>query len=94
MVFPFVWQILTAFKTFNDAVQRSAAAHSRALGVRRTSPTVFDSMPFGQMFVNSVVLMTAGRTVGQVVLCTLAGYAFARLPFRGRNVLRRCSCRC
>ncbi len=48
--------------------------------------SVFESMPFGRMFVNT--LLYAGCiTAGQVFFCSLAGYAFARLPFAGRDVL-------
>jgi len=85
MVFPFVWQTLTAFKTFQDSVQVPPVIIPDPW-VFTNFAEVFESMPFGQMFLNSVVL-TIGRTVGQVVLCTMAGYAFARIPFRGRNVV-------
>lgn len=48
--------------------------------------TVFQLMPFGRMFANT--LLYAGCiTAGQVFFCSLAGYAFARLPFTGRDVL-------
>jgi multiple sugar transport system permease protein len=47
---------------------------------------VFKLMPFWRMFLNTVVY--AGCvTAGQVFFCSLAGYAFARLPFRGRDTL-------
>jgi multiple sugar transport system permease protein len=47
---------------------------------------VFSLMPFWRMFLNTVVY--AGCvTAGQVFFCSLAGYAFARLPFRGRDTL-------
>ncbi|MBS0022939.1 carbohydrate ABC transporter permease [Microbacterium paraoxydans] len=85
MVFPFVWQLLTSFKTLSDSVQVPPSFLPREW-VFTNFAEVFDSMPFGQMFLNSV-LLTVGRTVGQVVLCTMAGYAFARIPFPGRNVL-------
>ncbi|WP_082571179.1 carbohydrate ABC transporter permease [Agromyces sp. Root1464] len=85
MVFPFVWQTLTAFKTFQDSVQVPPVVIPDPW-VFTNFAEVFDSMPFGQMFLNSL-LLTVGRTVGQVVLCTMAGYAFARIPFRGRNVV-------
>lgn len=85
MVFPFIWQTLTAFKTFQDSVQVPPVILPDPW-VFTNFAEVFDSMPFGQMFLNSVVL-TIGRTVGQVVLCTMAGYAFARIPFRGRNIV-------
>lgn len=85
MVFPFIWQALTAFKTFQDSVQVPPVILPDPW-VFTNFAEVFDSMPFAQMFLNSVVL-TIGRTVGQVVLCTMAGYAFARIPFKGRNVV-------
>ncbi|MDT5279369.1 MAG: multiple sugar transport system permease protein, partial [Mycobacterium sp.] len=47
---------------------------------------VFQLMPFWRMFLNT--MFYAGCvTTGQVFFCSLAGYAFARLPFKGRDVL-------
>lgn len=48
--------------------------------------SVFEKVPLWKYFVNSlfVALVT---TVGQVVFSALAGYAFARLHFKFRNVL-------
>lgn len=85
MIFPFVWQTLTAFKTYQDSVQVPPVIIPDPW-VFTNFADVFASMPFAQMFLNSV-LLTIGRTVGQVVLCTMAGYAFARIPFPGRNAL-------
>lgn len=85
MVFPFIWQLFTSFKTLSDSVQVPPSLLPSEWIFTNFSE-VFDSMPFGLMFLNSV-LLTVGRTVGQVVLCTMAGYAFARIPFPGRNVL-------
>ncbi|OHV05903.1 carbohydrate ABC transporter permease [Mycobacterium talmoniae] len=47
---------------------------------------VFTRMPFLRMFVNTV-LYAGCVTAGQVFFCSLAGYAFARLPFKGRDTL-------
>lgn len=48
--------------------------------------TVLDAAPFGRYFLNTILLVT-GILVGQLVLGTLAAYAFARLRFRGRELL-------
>ncbi len=85
MVFPFVWQTLTAFKTYETSIQVPPAFIPDPW-VFSNFAEVFDTLPFAQMFLNSV-LLTLGRTLGQVVLCTMAGYAFARMEFRGRNVI-------
>lgn len=85
MVFPFGWQLLTSFKTFAGAtsVPLQWLPDPWEFG---NFAKVFEVMPIGQMFLNSA-LLTLIRTAGQVVLCTMAGYAFARMHFRGRGVL-------
>jgi multiple sugar transport system permease protein len=47
---------------------------------------VFTLMPFWRMLFNTV-LYAGCVTAGQVFFCSLAGYAFARLRFRGRDTL-------
>ncbi|MFI9005702.1 carbohydrate ABC transporter permease [Actinosynnema sp. NPDC053489] len=47
---------------------------------------VLDTVPFVQALLNSLAVATA-IGVGQAVLCALAGFAFAKLRFRGRNAL-------
>lgn len=44
------------------------------------------SAPFPRFFMNSAI-MTIGITIAQTLFSAMAGYAFARLRFRGRNVL-------
>ena len=47
---------------------------------------VFDQLPLGRMLINTAIY--AGCiTAGQVFFCSLAGYAFARLRFPGREAL-------
>ncbi|MFC9893834.1 carbohydrate ABC transporter permease [Nocardia sp. NPDC127579] len=47
---------------------------------------VFELLPLGRMLLNTTVYALC-VTAGQVFFCSLAGYAFARLRFRGREVL-------
>lgn len=47
---------------------------------------VFELLPMGRMLLNTTVYALC-VTAGQVFFCSLAGYAFARLRFRGRDVL-------
>lgn len=85
MVFPFFWQTMTAFKTYQDSVQVPPVIIPDPW-VWTNFGEVLNTIPFGMMFFTSVAL-TVGRTVGQVILCTMAGYAFARIDFPGRNVV-------
>jgi sn-glycerol 3-phosphate transport system permease protein len=45
----------------------------------------WDAAPFARYFVNTILLVTM-ILAAQLVLCTLAAYAFARYPFRGREL--------
>jgi sn-glycerol 3-phosphate transport system permease protein len=48
--------------------------------------SAWHAAPFARYFVNTFVLVTL-ILAGQLVLCTLAAYAFARFAFFGRDVL-------
>jgi sn-glycerol 3-phosphate transport system permease protein len=45
----------------------------------------WDAAPFARYFVNTILLVTM-ILAAQLVLCTLAAYAFARFNFRGREI--------
>jgi len=47
---------------------------------------VFELLPWGRMLLNTTGYAVC-VTAGQLLFCSLAGYAFARLRFRGREVL-------
>lgn len=85
MTFPFVWQVLTAFKTYQESIATPPTILPHRWVLANFSE-VFTSIPFGAMFLNSV-LITLARTIGQVVFCAFSGYAFARLRFRGRGAI-------
>lgn len=84
MVAPFCWQLITSLKSLSSAtsVPPSLLPEGRWDNYSR----VFDVIPFGQQFLNTV-LMAGLRTIGQVLFCSMAAYAFARLRFPGRTVL-------
>ena len=47
---------------------------------------VFSNAPFGDFVINSVIV-TGLIVIGQLITSSLAGYAFARLRFRGSNIV-------
>jgi multiple sugar transport system permease protein len=84
MVAPFVWQIITSLKTLSAATAVPPGLLPE--GHWANYARVFDLLPFGTQFLNTVVTALA-RTVGQVLFCSMAAYAFARLRFPGRKIL-------
>ena len=85
MAFPFAWQIIMSLSS-NAEVQSVPPTFWPAELRWENYAAVFERLPFLDQLTNSVII-TVVRTLAQIVLCSLAGYAFARLPFRGRGVL-------
>ncbi|MFD3406558.1 carbohydrate ABC transporter permease [Kribbella sp. NPDC058693] len=85
MVGPFLWQLSTSLQSFGESVSvpPTFLPHSPQWS---NVTTVFGALPFGRELLNTTV-MTIARTVGQVLFSALAGFAFARMQFRGRGVL-------
>ena len=85
MVVPFVWEILTSFKTSNEVASMPPTlfpANPSTVGYE----SFFSTTPFWAQFTVSVISLVL-RVVGQVLVAALAGYAFARLRFPGRNLI-------
>ncbi|MDE6204091.1 MAG: carbohydrate ABC transporter permease, partial [Lachnospiraceae bacterium] len=85
MVFPFIWMLLTAFKT-NAEVMQIPPTILPAEWKLDSFTRVMDLLPFGKLYMNTI-LMIAGRVICAVAFCSMAGYAFAKLNFRGKNFL-------
>ncbi|GAB3992248.1 carbohydrate ABC transporter permease [Nocardioides marmoraquaticus] len=77
---PFLVQVATSFKTDGDAA-------ADPLGLPLT-PTVAAYARLFQgdlpLWAMNSVIVTLFVTVGRVIFCSMAGYALARVPFRGR----------
>lgn len=85
MAFPFAWQLLMSVST-NAQIQSVPPSPVPDQLHFENYAAVFARLPFLDQFGVSV-LITVLRTLGQVVMCSLAGYAFARLRFPLRGVL-------
>lgn len=85
MIFPFVWQVTVSLSTQAEVTQRPPSLIPETL-MFGNFLRVFDFMPFAnQLWVS--VATTALRTISQLLFCSLAGYAFARMRFKGKNVI-------
>lgn len=79
MIFPFVWMLLTSFKTQGEAIMvppiifPSSWEPVSYIEVLRT-------LPFDKLYYNTIVLMLA-RIVCATLTSSMAGFAFAKLEF-------------
>lgn len=84
-VTPFVWMILTSLKTLGEStlippkVLPKVPQWKNYIDVQKT-------LPFLKFYYNTIVY-TFFRTLGQIVLCSMAGYAFARIEFPGKKYI-------
>ena len=85
MVVPFIWMLLTSFKTFEDST-RIPLQILPEKWVLTNYQEILEVFPVAQWFMNSLLSVVIS-IVGQVFLGSLAAYAFARLKFPGKEVL-------
>lgn len=85
MIFPFIWMLLTSLKTYAESIHVPPVIVPKNLQWVNYKD-VFDLLPFLKFMFNTLII-TVIRTVGQLLLCSLAAYAFARIEFPGRNIL-------
>lgn len=83
-IYPFLVQISTSFKTTDDATYRPLALIPNPWTV--AAFRTLAEANFTRWFTNSVVVAVF-VTLGRLFFDSLAGYALARLHFRGRNAL-------
>jgi multiple sugar transport system permease protein len=83
---PFFWTVATSFKTLPESAKGFDLLPDHPTLAAYRDVLTRDDLPFLTFYRNSFIL--AGTiTVLEVFLASLAGYAFARLRFPGREVL-------
>ncbi|MEV7619034.1 carbohydrate ABC transporter permease [Microbacterium sp. NPDC089321] len=85
MVFPFIWMVLTSFKTLPQLLQNPLEFLPNPWTVDNYSEA-WNAVPFGQAYLNSAYI-TVLVVVGTLITASMAGYAFARIRFKGSKVL-------
>lgn len=83
MLVPFLWMILTAFKTMTEATSVNPFVILPSTWRWDSFREVSANMDFLHLYINTLLLIL-GRVVCAVLTATLAGYAFGRLNFRGK----------
>ncbi len=85
MIFPFVWMILTSSKTVPESMEIPPAIFPKQFMLDNFVDAV-NSLPFVNMYFNTI-MMIVFRVIFAVVFSSMAGYAFAKLKFKGKNIL-------
>lgn len=85
MMFPLVWLFSTSLKTRSDVFEYPPSLIPDPIQWSNYAEAL-TILPFDLFFRNTMIIVVL-RLIGQVITCTMAGYAFARLKFPGRELL-------
>jgi multiple sugar transport system permease protein len=85
MIMPFFWMVLTSFKSLSEINRLPITWLPDSFLNLRNWQHMVSGYPSLRWLWNSVVVSVISIT-SSIFFCSLAGYAFAKLRFRGRNV--------
>ena len=85
-VFPFYWMILTSVKSYSAYNSEYIPKFYTLSPTLQNYADAFSAVSLGQYLINTVIF-TVVTTAVMMFVITLAAFAFARLEFRGKNIV-------
>ena len=86
VLFPFYWMLLTSVKDYGSYTAEHIPTFFTLSPTLQNYRDAFTSVPLGRYLLNTVFFAVV-TTALMVVVITLSAYAFARMEFRGKNLL-------
>lgn len=86
VLFPFYWMLLTSVKDYGAYNAEHIPTFFTLSPTLQNYRDAFTSVPLGRYLANTVFFAVV-TTALMVVVITLSAYAFARMEFRGKNLL-------
>ena len=86
VLFPFYWMVLTSFKDTTLFMDEKVPTFFTTEPTADNYIKAFTEVPLGQFLLNTLIF-TAATTGLMMIVIVPAAFAFARLEFRGRNLL-------
>lgn len=87
MLLPFVWMTSTACKPAVELNKLPVRWLPQNPVCGDNLNALYDTSPHFNRYLFNSAFVTLGRTLGQLITCSLAAYGFARFQFPGRNVV-------
>lgn len=85
MVAPFIWMVLSGFKTLPQLLTDPLSVIPTPWTTENFTEA-WDALPFGRAYFNSFYI-TVSIVFGALLTTSMAGYAFARIPFKGTRTI-------
>ena len=86
VLFPFYWMVLTSFKSYSSYNGERTPVFFTLTPTLENYQNAVTAVPLLGYLLNTLIFSLATTAV-MVVVSTLAAYAFARLKFRGKNLV-------
>lgn len=86
VLFPFYWMVLSSLKTFVDYTSEKVPTFLPSHMTMENYMIAWTSVQLGQYMLNTTVFSICTTAI-MVMVCILAAFAFARLHFRGKEVV-------
>ncbi len=86
VLFPFYWMILTSVKSYGAYNSEYIPKFFTLSPTLQNYTEAFTAVPLGRYFLNTTIF-TLVTTAIMLVVITLAAFAFARLEFKGKNIV-------
>ncbi len=86
VIFPFYWMILTSFKSYGSYNAEYVPKFVAIPPTFRNFTNVFTAISLGKYLLNTL-FFTVATTLLMLVIAVLSAFAFARLKFKGRDLL-------
>lgn len=86
VLFPFFWMVLTSIKSYGEYNSEYIPKFYSSNPTIQNYLDAFTQVPLAQYFLNTLIF-TVITTAVMLVVITLAAFAFARLEFKGKDVL-------
>ncbi len=86
VLFPFYWMLLTSLKTYGAYYAERIPKFFTLTPTLENYSTAFTAVPLARYFANTLIF-TVGTTALMMAVIVFAAFAFARLEFKGKNLV-------
>lgn len=85
MLFPFFWMVSTALKSYGESIMVPPTILPSVLQYENFLEA-WKILPFANLYLNTIGLIF-WRVICALITSSMAGYAFGRIEFKGKNIL-------
>ena len=85
ILYPFIWMVVTSFKAEADIVSWPPKLFSGEFGLQ-SYKDIWERIPFLTYYRNTIIFALSVSLIS-LTFDTMAGYAFARIDFKGKNIM-------